>query len=541
MNSVPKTLLNDVAALQENNLQLQQLIAEKDQRLARQEELLEQQRAQIADLFEQFRLNRHRQFGPSSEQGSGQAGLFNEAEQLVADEAAALAQTAAVADAIADTDAEPSVAIARGKRRPLPPELPRVDVVHELPEHARQCACGCQLSVIGEEISEQLDIIPAKIQVIRNIRKKYVCTHCEAAPVTAALPPQPIPKSNASPGLLAFIATAKFADGMPLYRQETILERAGFKLSRQTQARWMIQSAQWLQAVHNLLRDEMLSGPFIHCDETTTQVLKEPDKPPTSQSYMWVTAGGTPGKNVVLFNYHASRSGAVPLALLAGYRGYLMTDGFAGYNALAAQDGIEHLSCWQHVRHYFKEAQRAQPKRKGPPTVGKAEVALNFIGKLYGIETRIRDASIDTRYQVRQQDSVGVLQQLRAWLDKTLAGVLPGGKLGKAIQYLHKYWARLIRYTESGELPMDNNRAENAIRPFVVGRKAWLFSDTPAGADASAMIYSIVETAKTNALEPYTYLRYLFKHLPAATSVNDVEKLLPWNIDREALISELVA
>jgi len=532
MNSVPKILLNDVAALQENNLQLQQLIAEKDQRLARQEKLLEQQRAQIADLFEQFRLNRHRQFGPSSEQGSGQVGLFNEAEQLAAEEAMVLAQSAAT---------ETRKPTGRGKRQPLPPHLPRIDVVHELPEHARQCACGCQLSVIGEEISEQLDIIPAKIQVIRNIRKKYVCTHCETAPVTAALPPQPIPKSNASPGLLAFISTAKFADGMPLYRQESILKRAGFKVTRQTQARWMIQSAQWLQAVHNLLRDEMLSGPLIHCDETTTQVLKEPNKPPTSQSRMWVTVGGTLGKNVVLFDYHASRSSAVPLTLLAGYRGYLMTDGYAGYNALAAQDGIDHLSCWQHVRHYFKDAQNAQPKTKGPTTVGKADVALNFIGKLYGIETRIRDATNDTRYQVRQQDSVAVLQQLRAWLDKTLAGVVPSGKLGIALQYLHKYWPKLIRYTENGELPMDNNRAENAIRPFVVGRKAWLFSDTPAGADASAMIYSIIETAKANALEPYAYLRYLFKYLPAATSVDDVEKLLPWNIDRAALISELVA
>ena len=194
------------------------------------------------------------------------------------------------------------------------------------------------------------------------------------------------------------------------------------------------------------------------------------------------------------------------------------------------------------MRRKFVEAQRAQPKSKNTKSsaVGKADMALNYIGKLYGIEERCHDGSVATRYQIRQQESMPLLQQLRLWLDKTLRTVLPSGKLGEALQYLHRYWPKLIRYIERGDLPIDNNRAENAIRPFVIGRKNWLFSDTPQGAHASAMIYSVIETAKANGLEPYAYLRRVFSALPAATSVADIEALLPWNIDREELLSDLL-
>lgn len=513
MNSASKILADENSELKKIILQQQQLLTQKQH--------------MIEQLLEQFRLQRHRQFGASSEQAPGQGYLFNEVESLAAEITEAIDAETTSAD-----NSDAAVKLTRGYRKPLPPELPRIDVIHDLPASEKICACGCQREVIGEAVSEQLDIIPAQVRVIRHIRKKYGCGQCESAPVTAPLPPQPIPKSNASAGLLSHIATAKYCDALPLHRQESILQRGGIDLSRQTLARWMIQCAHLLQPLHNLLRDYLLSGPVIHCDETVVQVLKEPDKSPSSQSYMWVQSGGPPDCAVTLFDYRPSRSGQVPLHLLSGYRGYLMSDGYEGYNAVAQQDGIEHLCCWTHVRRKFIEAQRAQPKvhKNG---VSKADMALNFMGKLYGIEQRIKTLAVEERYSLRQHESVPLLQQLRTWLDKTLDTVLPSGKLGEALQYLHKYWPKLIRYTERGDLPIDNNRAENAIRPFVIGRKNWLFSDTPQGAQASAIIYSLIETAKANGLEPYAYLRNVFTELPSAQTLEQIEALLPWRVVKE--------
>jgi transposase len=399
---------------------------------------------------------------------------------------------------------------------------------HVLPEDQRRCSCGCELSVIGYEESEQLDVIPARIQVLHHIRERYACTRCEAAPILAPLPAQPIPKSNASAGLLAHVAVAKYQDGLPLHRQEHILARSGIDLSRQTLARWMIQVAQLAQPIVNLLWDELLSNPVVHCDETTVQVLKEPGKPATSNSYMWALAAGPPKRSVVLFDYHPSRSADVPKRLLADFRGYLMTDGYEGYNSLAAKDGIKHLCCMVHARRRFRDAQRAQPSG----TSGRADIAIEYFRKLYQIERKLADAEPETRYQTRQSESVPLLEKFRAWLDEALIYVAPKGVLGEALQYLNKYWPKLVRYCEDGRLPIDNNRLENNIRPFVIGRKAWLFSDTPAGAHASAALYSLIETAKAVGIEPYSYLQHLFTALPQAGQVAHFEALLPWNVDR---------
>jgi transposase len=487
-----------------------------------QQELMGLQQQRIDQLLEQFRLARHRQFGASSEKAPGQGEFFNEAEQLTD-----MLRQDADESTPASTPAPPSPPRTRGARKPLPPELPRVPIRHVIPESARRCACGCALKLIGEEESEQLDVIPARIQVLRHIRERYACTQCEAAPVLAPLPGQPIPKSNASAGLLAHIAVAKYQDGLPLHRQESILARSGIELPRQTLARWMIRVAELAQPVVNLLWDELLSQPIVHCDETIVQVLKEPDKPATSHSYMWALAAGPPRRSVVLFDYHPSRSSEIPKRLLADFHGYLMTDGYEGYNAVAAAAGIQHLCCMVHARRRFRDAQRAQP----PGTTGRADIALEYFRKLYQIERTIAEADPDTRYRTRQAESVSLLKKFRAWLDEALVHVAPKGALGEALQYLHKYWPKLIRYCEDGRLPLDNNRLENSIRPFVIGRKAWLFSDTPAGAHASAALYSLIETAKASGIEPYSYLHHLFSALPEATTVTQFEALLPWNLD----------
>ncbi|HGT3364540.1 TPA: IS66 family transposase, partial [Pseudomonas aeruginosa] len=413
----------------------------------------------------------------------------------------------------------------RGKRKPLPVELPRVDIVHELPEHELTCPCGCRKQAIGEETSEQLDIIPMQVRVIRHIRKTYACKACETAPVTADKPAQLIEKSMASPSVLAMLLTTKYADGIPLYRFEKMLSRHGLDISRQTLARWVIQCGEQLQPLLNLMRDQLLGYPVLHCDETRLQVLHEPGRDPTAQSWMWVQAGGPPQQPVVLFDYSTSRAQEVPLRLLAGFSGYLMTDDYAGYNAVAVQDGIERLGCWAHARRRFIDAQKVQPKGK----VGRADMTLNLINKLYGIERDHQDSSDLERHAARQQRSLPILGQLKAWLDKTQPQVSAQNALGKAVNYLASNWSKLVRYVEGGHLPIDNNRAENAIRPFVIGRKNWLFSDTPKGARASAQIYSLIETAKANGQEPYAWLRHVLERLPTASSVEDYDALLPWN------------
>ena len=507
MISMPEILPDDPILLKQLLLSASVQMSEKD--------------GQIERLREQNALLIQRLFGRKSEQSSDpdspQLEIFNEAESL------AEATPEAPVDAVEEDAGAPTKR--RGKRTPLPAELPRLVVTHELPEHELTCACGCRKQVIGEETSEQLDIIPMQIRVIRHVRKTYACQGCETAPVTADKPAQLLEKSLASPSVLAMLLTSKYADGLPLYRFEKVLSRHGIDIPRQTLARWVIRCGEQLQPVLNLMRDTLLDSPVIHCDETRVQVLKEPERDPSSQSWMWVQTGGPPDKPVILFDYTTSRAQEVPLRLLDGYRGYLMTDDYAGYNAVAAQDGIERLACWAHARRKFIEAQKVQPKGK----TGRADIALGLINKLYGIERELKDASDEQRHRGRQQHSQPLLEQLKTWLEKTQPQVTAQNALGKALSYLARNWSRLERYIEAGHLPIDNNAAERAIRPFVIGRKNWLFSDTPKGATASAQLYSLVETAKANGQEPYAWLRYVLERLPQANSVEDYNALLPWN------------
>lgn len=490
----------------------------------------------IQHLLEQFILLRHKQFGTSSEMLSAQARLFDEAEALAADTTEAQDIAPIPAEISASNSSEPA-SKARGKRAPLPTELPRVEIIHDVPEAERTCPCGTNMVVIGQQVSEQLDIVPMQIRVLRHVRNTYGCPDSVHAPVTAALPPQPLPKSNASPDFLTMLLITKYIDGLPLARFEYVLNRHGVKVPRQTLARWVIGASHLLQPLHNLMRDTLFDGPFLHMDETVVQVLKEKDKSPTSNSYMWVQAGGPPGKPVVIYDYDPSRSGAVPTRLLSGYRGYLMTDGYDGYNALARTEGIEHLVCWAHVRRKFVEATRVQVKGKK----GRADEAVALIGRLYSIERDCKETNDAERFLARQKFSMPVLAELREWLDKTRPAVVPGSALGRALSYMHDYWEKLIRYVERGDLPIDNNRVENAIRPFVIGRKAWLFSDTPAGAHASAVIYSLLQTAKANGHEPYAWLRHVMRNLPAAKTLEEFEALLPWNLHAMDLTSEMMA
>lgn len=488
----------------------------------------------VQELYEQIALARRRMFGRSSESMSGQARLFDEADALAP-------QTTEADDQVElppQTEkpaGKPAEKRARGKRTALPAELPRVDIVHEIPEQDRLCACGTPMIEIGEEVSEQLDIVPMQVRVLRHIRKRYACPDKVQPPVLAPKPAQVLPKTNASPRVIATLLTVKYVDGLPLARFEHVMARWGIELPRQTQARWIIGAAEGLQPLFNLLQDHLLDAPFIHMDETRVQVLKEPGRDPSAQSYMWVRTAGPPGRKIVLYDYHTSREARVPERLLEGYRGYLMTDGYAGYNSVSKKDGIEHLACWAHARRGFVEAKAVQAKGKA----GKADEMLALIRKLYKVEADHRQSTDAERLKARQVHSVPVLTEIRAWLDKNLPVVLPSHKLGQALAYMDNQWPRLVRYVERGDLPIDNNPVENSIRPFVVGRKAWLFSDTQAGAHASAIIYSLVETAKGCGLEPYSWLLHVLNHLPLAKTADAYEKLLPWNVHAQDLATAL--
>jgi len=475
-------------------------------------------------------------YGPKSEKKprtgqEQQLSLFDEAEQTVEEHKPQTFEEACA----------PAGARRKRGRRPIPADLPRVEVVHDLPESEKTCPCGTVLVRIGEEVSEKLDIVPAKIQVIRHIRPKYACRACEGVEddgptvKTVSMPPQIIPQGIVTPGLLAHVAIAKYADALPLYRQEDQFMRLGLDISRGTLAGWMIRVAKACEPLIDIIIAEIRSGPIVNMDETTVQVLAEPGRANTTKSFMWVARGGTPEKPVVLFRYHPTRAGSVAAEILGDFKGYLQTDGYSGYEALGEREGLRHLGCMAHVRRKFVEVEKTAGKKgKG----GTAHAALDLIGKLYDVERQAEKQKLKPEQiaVLRAEKSRPILDKLKALLDARVASTPPKSLLGKAIGYAIKQWERLVVYLEDGRLRPDNNQAENAIRPFAVGRKNWLFSGHPRGADASAAIYCLIETAKANGLEPYRYLRHLFEHLPAATSDAQRKALLPQHVDPQNLI-----
>lgn len=318
---------------------------------------------------------------------------------------------------------------------------------------------------------------------------------------------------------------SKYADSLPLYRQSVILKRFGIEMNRTTLANWMIKSGDLAQPLINRFEERLLDQPYIHMDETPVQVLNEQGKTAQSKSYMWVRSAGPPGQRVTLFNYASSRSGAVPQKLLAGYQGALMLDGYEGYEPVCRAQGLVRLGCWVHARRKFVDVGRASKKKNK-----HALYAIKLIAKLYAIEKSHKESSRQIRYQARLEQAKPVIDKLRYWLDENKSKVAPKTTLGKALTYLDNQWPRLIAYLGDGRYPIDNNLVENAIRAFAIGRKNWLFSASVRGAKASANLYSLIETAKANDLEPYAYLKRVFTELPNAQSFEDIDKLLPQNI-----------
>jgi transposase len=419
-------------------------------------------------------------------------------------------------------------------RKPLDPSLPREEIIIDIPEDEKICTCGEKLTKIGEETSEKLEIIPEKIVVKKTIRPKYACRHCEGteeegrgAVRIAPVEPSIIARSIASPSLLSWVFTHKFEDHLLYYRQEKQFERIGVEISRQDMCNWQQQVYENLSPLFVLLKAVVKSGPVLQMDETIVQVIREEGRDYTQKSYMWLARGGPPGKTVVWYEYHPTRAAYNAQAFLEGYCGYLQTDGYKGYDtAVEGNSDIIHVGCFAHARRKFFEASKAGKAARS------AEEGIKHIRRLYYLEDELRSQNLkdETFLSQRKAKAVPILNDFKKWLMKREPDILPSSLLGTAIDYTLKQWEKMTAYLESPYLTPDNNACENAIRPFVLGRKNWLFSQSPEGAESSCGIYTLIETAKENGLVAAHYLTVLFEKAPYASSPDDWEKLLPWNI-----------
>ena len=479
----------------------------------------------IEALSEQIKLLKHNRFGASSEKQADvpQDYFFDEAEM-----------PANQSDIEADEEEITIPAHTRKKRgkKRLSADLPRKEIIYDLPEEEKQCACGRKLTCIGSEITEQLDIIPAKAYVIQHVCKKYACQHCKDTIKTAKKQKQPIPKGIAAPGLLANVLTSKFQFHLPLYRQEQQLKAIGADIPRNTLSLWVIKCSVLLQPLVNLLQDEILSYDLAYADESTLQVLKEKGKAIQSKSYIWVFAGGAPGKFSYLYQYHPNRKHHIAVDFFQGFNGYLHCDGYQAYDNLSAiNKGVKQVACWYHARRKFFEAAKVSKK------AGMADWFLKQIQRLAKLEKAIAAHALQPEeiYTYRKERAPLILDKIKVKLDEFQNKVPPQGLLGKAIHYTLNQWPKLQTYLEDGRLEISNNRMERAIKPFAVGRKNWLFSNSVAGAHAAANIFSLIETCKAHQVDPYTWLRETLTRIPTCETVEQFEALMPFNFKKQIL------
>lgn len=501
-------------------------LAERDGKLAEALERLALSERKNALLEEQIRLEIARRFGKSREHWKPdeklQARLFNEIEAAIREDAG---------DHPQDTDDDatkekkrrkkerPSAAEkpGHGGRKPLPANLRRVEKIIDLPGNEKACAtCNVPFIKIGEEASERLCIEPIKFYVERTVRITYAsaCGCAESGIHTAPVPNQVLPKSMASPSLLAQILASKFCDALPFNRQSKILkQREGIDISRATMARWALETHEQLEPMADVIWQAIRSCSVMNMDETRVRVLNEDEKKKEGLSWMWCAAARLPlerptGKRqdikLVAFRYAGTRSHEVAEELLDGFSGTLMSDAYAAYNGPTARAGIIHAACMAHVRRKYHDVLKIEPNNP------KAQKALAFIAALYDVEREYADGPPERLLTARREKSRPIMKAFWEWTIDEARDVLPKSTLGKAINYTLPLWQRLEVYLDDAMVPIDNNIAENAIRPFAIGRKNWMFFDQADGADASTSYYTLIETARANDMEPMHYLRFLF-------------------------------
>jgi transposase len=483
-------------------------------------------------LREQLGLNRYRLFAPRSEKTPAEQPtlVFNEAEAS-ADLKTPEPEPAPPPGPETEKVGSYTRRKTRGPREIDLSALAEETIVYRLPDDGQVCpACSGALHPMGEVIRVEIKIIPAHVVRVKHVRIKYACRHCQnndvhTPIVTAPMPAPAFPGSLASPSAVAYIIGQKYLDGMPLYRQEQQWARNGVQISRQTLANWVIKGAFWLEPIYDKMHERLLKADVVNADETPVQVLHEEGRSPRTQSRMWLYRSGRDGPPIVLFQYKPTRAGEHAKEYLAGFHGYLQTDGYAGYNLVA---DTTQLGCWAHARRKFNEALELLSPAGRAKGGTLAHVGLDYCNQLFMIERDLKDATPEERKSARLERSKPVLEAFSAWLIEQTPKVLPKSLLGAALAYCRSQWEKLVTFLEDGRLEIDNNSSERAIKPFVIGRKNWLFANTPDGADASAVIYSIVETAKENGLNPTAYVEYLFEKLPSATT-SELDSLLPWS------------
>ena len=487
-------------------------------------------------LMEALRLAQHKRFGASTEKSEDTlmeqlSFLFNEAEVFSA----------------ADKEAAEDVTVVSAHKRhkkheytldSIPEGIETRQVEHRLEGEDLVCPqCGDIMTEIGKEVVRTLEIIPAQTIVHEDIYYTYACKNCsgsadegcETPVVKTPREKNIIPGSFATPEAIAHIMTQKFVMGSPLYRQEQEISRKGIHLSRQTMSNWILKATEdYLAPVYEQLHKELLKRDVLHADETTLQVLHEPGKKSQSDSYMWLyRTGGNTDKAIVLYEYQPGRGAKHPKEFLAGYKGYLHTDGYAGYHDLG--EDITVVGCFAHARRKFDEAVKSLPKGKAKGS--SASQGLAYCNLLFAIEQGLseKNATEKERYDERLEQAKPVLDAMFAWANTRTAA--PKSALGKALHYLKEQWPYLTNYLKDGRLEISNNRAERSIKPFVIDRKNFLFANTPKGATGSAIMFSLIQTAIENGLDPYKYLIWLLKQAKDAdlTNAQVLQRLLPWN------------
>ncbi len=432
-----------------------------------------------------------------------------------------LLETGSVA-ALEETPEEPETTTPRRKRKghgrnPLPESLPRTRVEHDLSPEEKVCGhCGEDLTRIGEEISEQLEYVPASLIVIEHARLKYACKECEETVALADKPSQPIEKGRAGPGLLAHTIVSKYADHLPLARQEGILRRHGVDISRKTTCGWMMACADLLRPLYDRMKNEILSSKVIHTDDTTTPV-RDPDRTKTRTGRVWTYIGDVDHPYTV-FDYTPTRKRDGPMEFLAGYQGYLQADAYAGYDAIYAPGDVIEVACWAHTRRKFIEAQKSDTKR--------AAIAVAYIKKLYAVESEAKELDAQKRCALRRERSAPLLADLGVWLKEEQQRVLPKSPIGQAIGYALNNWEALNRYVEHGFLNIDNNTAERALRSIAVGRKNWMFYGSDRGGRAASVLCSFTATCKSLDIDPFAYLRDILTRI-ADHPYKHIDELLP--------------